>query len=97
MATSPSAQDSRQLRRVAVSSYLGTTIEYYDFLLYGTVAALVFNKVLFANEDVEALDWIQQYMERDARPGVVEQSVPADVPGLRFRRLLHRLAANEQR
>ncbi|MEV4241599.1 MULTISPECIES: hypothetical protein [Nocardia] len=49
------------------------------------------------DEDVEALEWIQQYVERDARPGVVEQSVPADVPGLRFRRLLHRLATAEQR
>ncbi|WP_280436338.1 MFS transporter [Nocardia carnea] len=36
-----------QLRRVAASSLLGTAIEYYDFLLYSTMTALVFNKVFF--------------------------------------------------
>jgi MHS family shikimate/dehydroshikimate transporter-like MFS transporter len=49
MAMTPPTQDSGHLRRVAVSSYLGTTIEYYDFLLYGTLAALVFNKVFFTD------------------------------------------------
>lgn len=50
MATSPPPQGTRShIRRVAASSYLGTTIEYYDFLLYGTAAAVVFNKVFFAN------------------------------------------------
>jgi MHS family shikimate/dehydroshikimate transporter-like MFS transporter len=40
-----------QLRRVVLSSYLGTTIEFYDFLLYGTAASLVFNKLFFSNLD----------------------------------------------
>jgi MFS family permease len=40
-----------QLRRAVASSYLGSLIEYYDFLLYATASALVFNKVFFANLD----------------------------------------------
>lgn len=35
------------LRRVVTASALGTTVEYYDFTLYATTAALVFNKVFF--------------------------------------------------
>ncbi|MFF5989997.1 MFS transporter [Prauserella flavalba] len=34
-------------RRVAVASFIGTAIEWYDFYLYGTAAALVFNKLFF--------------------------------------------------
>ncbi len=47
----PAAPDPAQLRRVALSSLLGTAIEYYDFLLYGTMAALVFGKLFFPGSD----------------------------------------------
>ena len=35
------------IRSVAVASLIGTTIEWYDFFLYGTAAALVFNRLYF--------------------------------------------------
>ncbi|GAA4857566.1 MFS transporter [Saccharopolyspora rosea] len=42
-----SSPDRVQLRRAVVASTVGTTIEWYDFFLYGTVAALVFPKLFF--------------------------------------------------
>lgn len=39
------------LRRVIWASALGTTVEYYDFTLYATTAALVFNKLFFPSVD----------------------------------------------
>jgi MHS family shikimate/dehydroshikimate transporter-like MFS transporter len=35
------------IRPVIVSSFIGTTVEWYDFFLYGTAAALVFNQLFF--------------------------------------------------
>ncbi|WP_435157331.1 MFS transporter [Amycolatopsis sacchari] len=40
-----------QLRRAVLSSYLGSVIEYYDFLLYATASAVVFTKVFFSSLD----------------------------------------------
>jgi len=39
------------LPRVIVASFIGTTIEWYDFFLYGTAAALVFKRLFFPNLD----------------------------------------------
>jgi len=39
------------LRRVVGASLIGTTIEWYDFFLYGSAAALVFNKLFFPSYD----------------------------------------------
>lgn len=38
---------SRQPVTAGVASMVGTTIEWYDFFLYGTAAALIFNKLFF--------------------------------------------------
>ncbi len=35
------------MRTVVLASFVGTAIEWYDFFLYGTAAALVFNKLFF--------------------------------------------------
>jgi metabolite-proton symporter len=40
-----------RLRRVVMASMVGTTIEWYDFVLYGSAAALVFNKLFFPTTD----------------------------------------------
>src|ERR1700692_497482 len=39
------------LRRAVIASTVGTTIEWYDFLIYSTVSGLVFNKVYFPGSD----------------------------------------------
>lgn len=43
----PSAGRSGHHRIAGLASMAGTTIEWYDFFLYGTAAALVFNKLFF--------------------------------------------------
>ena len=47
-----SASDhSAQLRKAVIAATIGTTIEWYDFFIYGTAAGLIFGKLYFPNED----------------------------------------------
>jgi MHS family shikimate/dehydroshikimate transporter-like MFS transporter len=37
------------MRSIIIASFIGTTVEWYDFFLYGTAAALVFDRLFFPN------------------------------------------------
>ncbi|WP_405818246.1 MFS transporter [Streptomyces sp. NBC_00838] len=49
----PSSTPPRRgnIGRIVAASLVGTTIEWYDFFLYGSAAALVFNKLFFPSSD----------------------------------------------
>src|SRR3954469_6836577 len=45
------AEHRGHLRRAVIASTVGTTIEWYDFLIYSTMTGLVFGKVFFSGSD----------------------------------------------
>ena len=51
MATTAHGVEATPLRRVVMASLIGTTIEWYDFFLFGAAAALIFNKLFFPEYD----------------------------------------------
>src|SRR3712207_4905251 len=54
-APGPSPAKRRNLRKIIGASLVGTSLEWYDFFLYGTAAALVFNTLFFP--DFHPLVW----------------------------------------
>jgi len=44
-------EHSAALRKAVIAATVGTTIEWYDFFIYGTAAGLVFGKLYFPNSD----------------------------------------------
>ena len=45
------AEHSAQLRKAVIAATVGTTIEWYDFFIYGTAAGLIFPHLFFPNQD----------------------------------------------
>ena len=65
------AEHRAHLRRAVIASTVGTTIEWYDFLLYGTVTGLVFGKLFFPKSDplVGVLEGVRRVLHRLCRRG----------------------------
>ncbi|MBZ8178386.1 MFS transporter [Corynebacterium sp. 3HC-13] len=43
----PSAEKTKQQRKATLGAFVGTSIEWYDFYIFGTAAALVFGKLFY--------------------------------------------------
>jgi MFS family permease len=51
----PDHSPRRTPGRAALASFMGSAVEYYDFFVFGTAAALIFPKVFFPSGDEAAL------------------------------------------
>lgn len=51
LSTTHSRSSTSASRKAALASWIGSAVEYYDFFIYGTAAALVFGKIFFPSFD----------------------------------------------
>ena len=70
-------EHARELRRAVVAATVGTTIEWYDFLLYNTMAGLVFGKLFFPNQDPVGQQILLRY-----DPYPVDEIRPRQIVGI---------------
>jgi hypothetical protein len=72
----PESTHRTQLRRAVIASTIGTTIEWYDFLLYSVVTGLVFAKLFFPKSDplVGVLEAFAVILSVSSRARLAQQS-----------------------
>src|SRR5699024_5703889 len=91
----PAHIDSAQLRRVSAGSLIGTAIEWYDYFIYGLIAALALNELFFPTFDpavatiVAFLSFAIGFVARAAAGVQQDRSSGADRPRCAAHHLRH--------